>query len=84
MDDSGSMYGQKWNNAKLACIKFISDLRNYHGQNKIDAKVSVIRFSNTATLVYGPEVLDPQICQDKLDFGGGGTDFYEPLHIAID
>lgn len=84
MDDSGSMYGKKWDNAKLACINFIQDSQKYHEAAQIEAKVSVIKFSNVAKLVYGPSKLDPQICQDLLCFEGGGTDFYEPLHIAID
>lgn len=44
----------------------------------------MVKFSNVAKLVYGPEKLDYQLCQNQLNFEGGGTDFFEPLHIAID
>lgn len=78
LDESRSMEGNRWKNAKadaIACAEYLS--------KQGFAKLSVISFDNNAKLLIDCERVDIKKLTDSIEkFSGGGTNFDKAFILA--
>ncbi|CAD8176415.1 unnamed protein product [Paramecium octaurelia] len=81
LDDSGSMEGEKFNNAKAGIIAFLSEI---HKMKNKDSRVTIIIFNSNARVVIDSEVINPKEQEEKIKLIGGGTNFNYPFLQAYE
>ncbi|CAD8096653.1 unnamed protein product [Paramecium sonneborni] len=78
LDDSGSMKGQNWTNAKNGALKCIKSI-----MNQTLAKISVIIFNQDARIVVECQKPVLQEISRKIQYKGGNTQFEPPFQKAL-
>ncbi|CAK79380.1 unnamed protein product (macronuclear) [Paramecium tetraurelia] len=81
LDDSGSMQGEKFDNAKAGIIAFLAEI---HKMKNKDSRVTIIIFNDLARVVVDSEVIDSKEQEQKITFKGLGTNFDEPFTKAYE
>ncbi|CAD8187203.1 unnamed protein product [Paramecium octaurelia] len=78
LDDSGSMQGEKWDNAKNGALHCIKSL-----ENADSAKVSVIIFNGDARIVVECQKPNYSQISSCISYKGGNTAFDPPFKMAL-
>ncbi|CAD8204774.1 unnamed protein product [Paramecium pentaurelia] len=79
LDDSGSMKGDKWSQAKDGALNCIKQL-----ENTDSAKVSVIIFNSNARIVAECQKPNFQEMNNKIVYSGGGICFEPPFKLVLE
>ena len=83
LDDSGSMCGSPWNEAKNGAGSFLQKLHEM-GNTIGKMAISVIIFNHSARKVVEIEPINPVSQLANINYYGGGTEFGQPLQMAFD